>query len=144
MFGGVLMRVQVGEVTTADPTQGTARVKIEEQDDKVSAPLHVLYRGTLKNKDYWMPKVGERVLCLFTKQSEGFILGSYYSDGTPPPRTDPEKRCIEFEDGSFIEYDTKTHKLHLNIDGEINIETKGPVTVNGQLLSPGGNSSTSE
>lgn len=140
MFGGILMRTQVGEVTTIDPANGTARVKIEEQDGKVSAPLFILFRGTLKNKDYWMPKVGERVLCLFTKRSEGFILGAYYSDGTPPPRTDPEKRCIELEDGSFIEYDTKTHKLHLNIDGEINIETKGAVTVNGQLLSPGGNS----
>ncbi|MFJ8100426.1 phage baseplate assembly protein V [Lysinibacillus sp. NPDC096212] len=138
------MRTQVGEVTTVDPAKGTARVKIEEQDDKVSAPLFILYRGTLKNKDYWMPKIGEPVLCLFTKRSEGFILGSYYPDGTPPPRTDPEKRCMEFEDGSFIEYDTKAHKLHLNIDGEINIETKGPVTVNGQLLSPGGNNSTSE
>lgn len=139
------MRTQVGEVITVDPVKGTARVKMEEQDDKVSAPLFILFRGTLKNKDYGMPKVGEPVLCLFTKRSEGFILGSYYpDDGTPPPRTDPEKRCMEFEDGSFIEYDTKTHKLHLNIDGEIKIETKGPVTVNGQLLSPGGNNSTSE
>lgn len=138
------MRTQVGEVITVDPVKGTARVKMEEQDDKVSAPLFILFRGTLKNKDYGMPKIGEPVLCLFTKRSEGFILGSYYPDGTPPPRTDPKKRCMEFEDGSFIEYDTKTHKLHLNIDGEINIETKGPVTVNGQLLSPGGNNSTSE
>lgn len=138
------MRTQVGEVTIVDPAKCTARVKIEEQDGKVSAPLYILYRGTLKNKDYWMPKVGEQVLCLFTKRSEGFILGSYYDDETSPPRTDSEKRCIEFENGSFIEYDTKTNKLHLNIDGEINIETKGPVTINGQLLSPGGNSSTSE
>ncbi|MGE7942828.1 phage baseplate assembly protein V [Lysinibacillus xylanilyticus] len=138
------MRVQVGEVKTVDPAKGTARVKIEEQDGKISSPLRVLYRGAFKNKDYWMPSIEEHVLCLFTKQSEGFIIGAFYDDETPPPRVDPEKRCIEFEDGSFIEYDTKTRKLHLNIDGEINIETKGPVTVNGQLLSSGGNSSTSE
>lgn len=132
------MRVQVGQVTTIDALKGTARVKIEEQDDKVSAPLRVLYRGTLNNKDYWMPKVEEHVLCVFTKQSEGFILGAFYSEGTPPPCMDPEKRCIQFEDGSLIEYDVKTHKLHLNIVGEVNIESKGPVTLNGQLLSPSG------
>ncbi|MFJ7407117.1 MULTISPECIES: phage baseplate assembly protein V [unclassified Lysinibacillus] len=136
------MRVQVGEVTTIDSTNGTARVKIEEQDDKISAPLFILYRGTLKNKDYWMPKVGESVLCIFTKRSEGFILGAYYSGVTPPPCTDPEKRCIEFEDGSLIEYDSKTHLLNLNITGEINIESKGPVKINGQLISPGGTAST--
>lgn len=136
------MRVQAGVVTTVDSTNGTARVEIEEQDNKISAPLFILYRGTIKNKDYWMPKVGESVLCIFTKRSEGFILGAYYSGGTPPPCTDPEKRCIEFEDGSLIEYDAKTNKLLLNITGEINIETKGPVTINGQLLSPGGTTST--
>lgn len=130
------MRVQVGEVTTIDSVNGTARVKIEEQDNKISAPLFILYRGTLKNKDYWMPKVGERVLCLFTKRSEGFILGAYYTDGTLPPCTEPEKRCLAFEDDSLIAYDTKTHTLHVNIAGEINIQTKGSVTVNGQLLSP--------
>lgn len=142
MFGGVLMRTQTGKVTTIDSTTGTVRVEIEEQDNKISAPLLVLYRGTLKNKDYWMPKVGERVLCLFTKRSEGFVLGAYYSDGTPPPCTDPDKRCIEFEDGSMIEYDAKTHKLNLSVTGEINIESKGPVKINGQLISPGGTAST--
>ncbi|WKT76946.1 phage baseplate assembly protein V [Lysinibacillus fusiformis] len=136
------MRIQVGEVTIVDPTQGTARVKIEEQDGKVSSPLNILFRGTLKDKDYWMPKIGEHVLCAFTKQSEGFILGAFYSDGTTPPRTDPEKRCIEFEDGSFIEYDAKTRNLFLKIEGELNIETKGTVTINGQTLSTGGSSSS--
>lgn len=136
------MRVQTGEVTSVDPSNGTARVKMEEQDGKVSAPLSILYRGTLKNKEYWMPKIGEDVLCIFTKQSEGFIIGAFYSDGTVPPRTDPEKRCIEFEDGSFIEYDARAHKLFLKIEGELNIETKGTVIVNGQPFTPGGNSSS--
>lgn len=135
------MRVQVGEVTTIDSTKGTARVQIEEQDNKISAPLRVLYRGTLKNKDFWMPKIGEHVLCLFTKQSEGFIVGAFYSEGTQPPCSESEKRCIEFEDGSVIDYNAKTHTLHVNIVGEINIQTKGSVTVNGQLLSPFGSTS---
>lgn len=136
------MRVQTGEVTAIDPSNGTARVKMEEQDGKVSAPLSILYRGTLKNKDYWMPKIGEDVLCIFTKQSEGFIIGAFYSDGAAPPRTDPEKRCMEFEDGSFIEYDAKAHTLFLKIEGELNVETKGTVTINGQTLTSGGNTST--
>lgn len=142
MFGGILVRVQIGEVKTIDPAKRTARVKIEEQDGKISAPLHVLFRGALKNKDYWMPSIEERVLCIFTKQSEGFILGAFYDDETPPPRLNSEKRGMELEDGSFIEYDSKLHKLLLNIDGEINIETKGPVTINGQLISSGVSSSS--
>ncbi|MEQ6355914.1 hypothetical protein ABNX05_14890 [Lysinibacillus sp. M3] len=79
------MRLQVGEVTSVDSTQGTARVKIEEQDGKVSAPLSILRRGD----DDWMPRIDESVLCAFTKQSEGFILGAFNSEGLPP-QTDSE------------------------------------------------------
>lgn len=131
------MRTQVGEVVTIDPVHATARVRLEEQDDKVSAPLRIVYNGTLKNKQYWMPKVEEHVLCLFTKESEGFIIGAFYSEQTPPPLQDKNKHYIEFEDGSNIEYDVSTHTLLVNIVGDIHIQSgQGKVvTLDGNLLS---------
>lgn len=131
------MRVQVGIVVMTDPEKATARVLFEELDQKVSAPLRILYNGTLKNKRYWMPKINEHVLCLFTKESEGFIVGAFYSEETPPPRIESEKQYIEFEDGSAIEYDTRTHTLSVDIVGDIHIQS-GSVTLNGQLLSSQG------
>ena len=131
------MRIQVGEVVTIDPVHATARVKIEEQDEKVSAPLRIVYNGTLKNKQYWMPKIEEHVLCLFTKETEGFIIGAFYSEKTPPPREEQDKHYIEFEDGSNVEYDVSTHTLLVNIVGDIHIQSGlgKVVTLDGRLLS---------
>ncbi|BAQ11440.1 baseplate assembly protein v [Bacillus sp. OxB-1] len=131
------MRAQVGEVVSIDPVNATARVRLEEQDDKVSAPLRVGHNWTLKNKRYSLPKIGEHVLCIFTKRSEGFIVCALYSEETPPPRNKQEKHYIEFEDGSNIEYDTNTHTLLVNIVGDIHIQSGlgRVVTLDGRLLS---------
>ncbi|ARK26009.1 hypothetical protein SporoP37_15895 [Sporosarcina sp. P37] len=131
------MRVQVGEVVVIDPANATARVKFEELDGKVSAPLRMVFSQTLKTKHYSMPSVGEHVLCLFTKETEGFILGSFYSEETEPPRNDPSKYVKAYEDGSLIEYDTVSHTLSLDIVGDIHIRSGAGniVTVNGQMLS---------
>lgn len=134
------MRVQVGEVVVVDPAQATVRVRFEEQDNKVSAPLFVVYGQTLKNKEYAMPSIGEHVLCLFTKESEGFVLGAFYSKSTQPPRSDAGKHVKEYADGSVIEYDTNTHTLTLDIAGDVHIRSGAGrvITVNGNLLSDTG------
>ncbi|KFZ32410.1 hypothetical protein JS44_08570 [Anoxybacillus flavithermus] len=43
-------------MTSVYPNKCTARVKFEDADDLISAELQVVVRGSLNNKDYWMPK----------------------------------------------------------------------------------------
>jgi len=42
-----------------------------------------------------MPRLDESVLCAFTKQSEGFILGAFNSEGSPPTLTSGESSSSE-------------------------------------------------
>lgn len=131
------MREKTGIVRTIYPERCTARVEFSDSDDLLSAELQLVVRGALANKDYWMPKVGEHVFCSFTEQKKGYIMGAVYSEESPPPVNSEEKRHIEFEDGTTIEYDTKTHTLTVNAVGAINIEAAGNVNVTGDVIADG-------
>ncbi|KHF27330.1 Phage-related baseplate assembly protein [Anoxybacillus sp. BCO1] len=115
---------KIGIVTSVYPNKCTARVKFEDADDLISAELQVVVRGSLNNKDYWMPKVGEHVLCIFTKQKSGYIVGSIYSKQSPPPVNVEYKRHMQFEDGTTIEYDSKSKTLDINCVGPIKIKAR--------------------
>ena len=104
---------RVGSVVSTDPDAGTARVQLADADGLVSHDLPVAQRQTLKNKDYAMPDVGEHVLCLFLPFGieQGFVLGSIYSQADATPVADQDKRHVEFEDGTWLQYDRKAHCL---------------------------------
>ena len=72
--------IRDGIVSSTDPSNMTVRVTFPDRDDLVSYPLEVLSHGSQDNKHYWMPGVGEQVLCLFLPQnnnlSQGYILGT--------------------------------------------------------------------
>jgi phage baseplate assembly protein V len=137
MFGGVLMFEKVGIVTSIYPDRCTAKVQFKDSDNMVSDELQIGVRGSLKNKDYWMPKVGEEVFCSFTEQKQGYIICTVYSEEDPPPVTDENKRHMEFEDGTTLEYDTKTHILSIQCTGPINIRANGNVNVAGDVIADG-------
>ncbi|WP_418599177.1 hypothetical protein [Phascolarctobacterium faecium] len=48
----------------------------------------IVNRGSLANKDYWIPDIDEQVLCLMMPNksglglNEGFILGSFFRQRT--------------------------------------------------------------
>jgi len=117
---------RVGEVTEVDAEKCTARVTFPDTDDAVSVPLVVAQRKTHKDKDFWMPDVGEMVACLFlaTGPIAGFIMFAIYNEIDIPPVTDPDKRHIQYEDETVFEYDRKEHKLTVELKGDavINIE----------------------
>ncbi|SHN77201.1 phage baseplate assembly protein V [Desulfitobacterium chlororespirans] len=129
------MNERVGEVVSINPAKCRVRVRFYDQDSLISEELQVVVRGTLKNKDYWMPKVGEAVFCSFTAQNKGYVLGAVYSEGDPPPVISESKRHIEFEDGTILEYDSSDHTLSIECAGPINIV--GNVTVSGDVLASG-------
>lgn len=128
--------VRVGRVSSINPGNATVRVVFEDRQDMVSYDLPVLVRQSLKNKDYFMPDVGEQVLCLFlpSGNAQGFVLGSFYSDADTPPVNDVNKRHVQFEDGTSIEYDRATHTLTVFCKGDINITAEGNIRFTAQRI----------
>jgi phage baseplate assembly protein V len=111
--------IRIGEVSSIDPVKGTARVAFDDEDRMVSYDLPVIQRNTLENHDYWMPDIGEDVLCVFlpTGSEDGFILGSFYADEIRPPANTENIRMVEFADGTKVSYDRESHELKATIDG---------------------------
>ena len=125
--------IRIGEVSSVDPKKCTARVVFDDEDGFVSNDLPVIQRNTQDVKDYWLPAVGEDVLCLFLPcgEEDGFILGSFYADEIEPPVSSETKRYIEFPDGAKFEYDWKESKLSAVIGGTQIEATENSVQVTG-------------
>ena len=114
--------VKVGEVSSVDYENGTARVVFDDEEGYVSNDLQVLQRNTQDTQGLWMPDVGEDVVCLFLPNGneDGFIVGSFYADEITPPKSGENKRYVTFKDGAEFEYDWKEHRLTARIgDTEI-------------------------
>lgn len=109
--------IRIGEVSDVNPAACTARVVFDDDDSVVSKELQILQKNTLSTKDYYMPVVGEDVVCLFlpTGIEEGFILGSVYAGEITPPETDGNKRTVVFADDTKVSYDSNTHQLSITI-----------------------------
>ena len=144
--------IKIGEVSSVDCARGTARVVFDDDDNLVSNDLQVLQKNTIQNKDYYMPDVGEDVVCIFLPSGteEGFILGSVYAGDITPPESSANKRTVKFADDTVISYDRAAHQLSISI-GATNItangssvvienptiELKGNVNVSGTLTASG-------
>lgn len=130
------MSIKVGTVKSVNAEKCTARVKFEDTG-MISAELQVTSRGSLKNQEYWIPKIEEQVLCMFTDQKVGYIISSIYSESVPPPVKSEFKRHMAFEDGTFLEYDSKTHTLTIDCKGPIHLKSKGNILVTGDVIADG-------
>lgn len=111
--------IKIGEVSSVNPAEGTARVIFDDDDGLVSYDLQVVHPNTFKNKDYALPDVGTDVVCIFlgSGAEEGFILGGVYTDGNPPPEGSIDVRAVEFADGTVVRYDRAGHVLSVTIGG---------------------------
>lgn len=126
--------LRVGTVSSLDEEKETARVTFQERDDLVSYDLPVVVRNTLKNKDYWMPDVGEQVLCCFLPigMEAGFIIGGYYTNSVDKPAATVAKRVTKYEDGTTVSYDRDSHLLEVNVPasgGQVKVTAESKVTV---------------
>ncbi len=117
--------VRVGKVVALLPEKGAVRVEFADltANDRplVSAELQVIYSKTHADKEYFLPDLGEQVVCLFLPGGlqTGFVLGSVYSRADSVPVADPDKRHWTFKDGTEIEYDRKTHVLKADVRGDV-------------------------
>jgi phage baseplate assembly protein V len=125
--------VRIGKISSIDKEKCTARVVFEDKEDLVSDNLPIIIPTTSADKFYYMPQIGERVVCAFMENapSKGFILGSFYAENREPSVKDENKFYVEFEDETIIQYDKKEHKLKVEIpNGDISIEVKAKGDVN--------------
>lgn len=129
--------IRVGVVSSITPDKGTARVAFSDRNNLVSHELPILVKQTLAVKDYYIPDVGEHVVCVFLPNGveAGFILGAFYSDSDTTPVAAQKKRHITFDDGTVIEYDRESHTLLVDVKGDATIVTTGNVnaTVGGNV-----------
>lgn len=124
--------IRVGVVSAVIPADMTARVIFGDQENTVSYDMQVLTRNSAKNKDYWLPDVGEEVVCLFLPSGieAGFILGAYYPASVARPETSPDVRTVHFADGSVVQYDRAAHKLTVIVEsGDVEVRATNTVTV---------------
>ena len=114
---------RIGIVRLPLPEIGAVRVVMPDADCIESYILPVLVRKTHKDKDYWMPDIGEQVLCVFlpTGQETGFVIGSPFSDPDPVPVGSVDIRHIRFEDGTWLEYNRKSGDMQVHCRGKITL-----------------------
>ena len=117
--------IRTGTVSAVYPENGTARVVFDDKDDTTSPELHIVHRFSGTNKDYWVPDIGDQVVCIFanndTNFSTGWILGSYFTDKHPPQVASPDIMRLNFADGSFMEYNRGNSSLTIKVMGQIKI-----------------------
>lgn len=100
----------------------------------------IVNRGSLANKDYWIPDIDEQVLCLMMPNksgqglNEGFILGSFFSAEDAPQERSADVRAVKFGDGTVIKHDRKSGSLTVNATGDISIIAGGMITIQGAVV----------
>lgn len=132
--------IRIGRVSSIDVSTNTARVAFSDKDDLVSGNLMIVNRGSMVDKDYWIPDIDEQVLCLMMPNksgqglNEGFILGSFFSTEDGPQERSADVRAIKFGDGTVIKHDRSTGNLTINATGDISIVAAGTLTIRGAVV----------
>ena len=86
-----------------------------EFDQMLSYWLPVVMPKTQNDKAYWLPDIGEQVVCLMDARDEvGVVLGAIYSQADTTPVQSADKYHLGFKDGTSIEYDREAHAFALN------------------------------
>jgi phage baseplate assembly protein gpV len=106
--------LRLGIVQKQDPSMGRVRVTFSEFDQMLSYWLPVVVPKTQNDKAYWLPDIGEQVVCLMDEHDEaGVVLGAIYSQVDTTPVQSADKFHLGFKDGTSIEYDRAAHVLEL-------------------------------
>lgn len=107
--------LRLGIVRDQNLSLGRLRVAFNEFDQMLSYWLPVVVPKTQNDKAYWLPDIGEQVVCLMDERDEaGVVLGAVYSQADTTPVQSADKFHLSFKDGTAIEYDRAAHVLALN------------------------------
>jgi len=120
---------RVGLVQAQDVQNCRVRVTFPDRNQLVSWWMPIVVPKSQNDKAYWLPDIGEQVVCLMDSHDEdGAVLGAIYSQAdTTPPSMTADKWHITMKDGSTFEYDRSSHTLAVNVvsNGTINITVNG-------------------
>jgi phage baseplate assembly protein gpV len=107
--------LRIGIVQAQDPTLGRLRVTFNEFDHMLSYWLPVVMPKTQNDKAYWLPDIGEQVVCLMDARDEdGVVLGAIYSHADSTPVQSVDKFHLGFKDATTFEYDRSAHVFAIN------------------------------
>ncbi len=107
---------RVGLVKQQDLQGARVRVAFPDRDQMLSYWLPILFPKTQNDKGYWVPDIGEQVVCLMDEHDEaGAVLGAIYSSADTPPVQSADKYHMSFKDGASIEYDRAAHALAVSL-----------------------------
>ena len=113
-FASLNPTFRVGIVQAQDPAHAKVRVVFPDYDEMISWWLPVVFFKTQNDKAYWIPDIGEQVVCLMDLRDEaGAVLGAIYSSADLPPVNSADKFHLAFKDGSHFDYDRVAHILDL-------------------------------
>ena len=132
---------RVGTVCDLKPEEQEVRVNFDELGTP-SPWMQMPSFGADGDDYYWMPVIGEQVLCLLmpTGNAEGYVLRSIRGNDNKPKNPDNNKRYISFADGGLVQYDKGSNTLTIkaaNIKIEGNIRLKGKMVSTGDVIAGG-------
>lgn len=145
--------MRLGEVTSIDCARAKVRVTFDDEDGMTSYWLPVMQRNTIANQDYWLPDIGEDVICVFFCEGveDGFVLGSIYAGDVKPPENNGDKRTVVFKDGTRVSYDRAQHHLDIAIDettlhadrSKVNVQAPDEISATSKKITVSGSESVS-
>src|SRR5207245_775026 len=101
---------RIGIVKSQDAQNARVRVTFPDRSQMESWWLSVVMPKSQNDKAYWIPDVGEQVVCLMDEHDEdGAVLGSIYSSVDAPPVSSADKWHVTMKDGATFEYDRSSH-----------------------------------
>jgi phage baseplate assembly protein gpV len=113
-FASLNPTFRVGIVQAQDTARAKVRVVFPDYDEMISWWLPVVFFKTQDDKAYWIPDIGEQVVCLMDLRDEaGAVLGAIYSSADAPPVNSADKFYLGFKDGARFEYDRVAHLFDL-------------------------------
>ncbi len=137
--------LRIGLVTGQDPALCRVRIKFPDLDQVTSYWLPIAVPKTQNDKAYWIPDIGEQVVCLMDDHDEaGAVLGAIYSQADATPVQSADKFHLQFKDGASFEYDRAAHKLSVGLPngGTVSVSANGAsLTIDGSgnvnIVAPG-------
>lgn len=138
---------RVGIVKVQDAERCRVRVVFPERDQMQSWWLPVIVPKAQNDKAYWIPDIGEQVVCLMDAHDEdGAVVGAIYSTSDAAPVNNTDALHLSCKDGAVFEYNRASHALRVSIPGggtvtiaangaQISIDSNGDVkvTASGQI-----------
>lgn len=118
---------RVGLVKAQDTAKCRVRVAFPDRDQMTSWWLPIAVPKAQNDKAYWLPDLGEQVVCMMDERDEdGAVLGSIYSDADTTPVQSADKVHWSFKDGSSLEYDRADHALLCSLpNATVTIQASG-------------------